>query len=371
MAILSRLRLYQFRNYARAEAQFEPGVNLIVGENGQGKTNLLEAIFYLSLLRSFRSGQVRSLRQWERDAFALEAMLGDASSGRHCQTLSVSYGERRSLQIDGAPVTRASEFINQLMCIVMGPEDIHLVKGAAGVRRRFMDIFLTQWAPGYLAHLQRYVQALRSRNAMLRHPTKYGASVLQSYELLLVQHGAALTEARSRFCSFLSKAARNVFTRLSGEDGQLGIQYASSVWRVETTDLAPGETAERMSELLLQSRDRDRREGRTTYGPHRDDLTLLLDDRSLAEFGSQGQCRLASIAIRLGSGELLLSRSGEPADVVYLVDDVTGELDQSRNAAFLADVMRGRQVFLAATHTPEGLPVQPASVHRVASGAFL
>lgn len=371
MAILSRLRLYQFRNYGRAEAQFQPGVNLIVGENGQGKTNVLEAIFYLSLLRSFRSSQIGALRQWERDAFALEATLVDISSGRHCQTLSVSYGQRRSLQIDGASVTRASEFINQLMCIVMGPEDIHLVKGAAGVRRRFMDIFLTQWAPGYLADLQRYVQALRSRNAMLRQPRKYGPTTLQSYEALLVQHGAALTEARARFCRALSEVACQVFSRLSGDGGELAVQYGSNIWRGERTEAVASETAQKMTTLLAQSRDRDRREGRTTHGPHRDDLAFLLDGRSLAGFGSQGQCRLASIAIRLGSGELLLSRSGEPADVVYLVDDVTGELDPTRNAAFLADVVRGRQVFLATTHTPDVLPVEPASVHRVVSGAFV
>ena len=205
---------------------------------------------------------------------------------------------------------------------------------------------------------------------MLRRPVKYGTSALQSYEHLLVQHGGALSESRARFCSLLSTAARAAFARLSGEGRELGIRYASSVWRGQVGDLVPGETAERMSDLLQQSRDRDRREGRTTHGPHRDDLMLLLDGRSLAEFGSQGQCRLASIAIRLGSGELLLSGTGEPADVVYLVDDVTGELDQTRNAAFLADVMRGRQVLLAVTQSPEALPGRPASIHRVASGAL-
>jgi len=360
------LRLQQFRNYTSLEAEFTPGLNLIVGANGQGKTNLLESVCYLALLRSFRSRQINSLRQWGADSFSVFGRIDHPGGG--AINLAVTYGERRQLRAGGQPVEKASEFINRFLCVPFVPEDIELAKGAAGVRRRFLDIVLSQTEPLYLHHLQRYTAALRSRNIVLREPAKYASSSLSAYDTLLVRHGGAIVASRRSFATELDASLESISRDLLG-GVRLSVKLSCNVLGSTGADvLDPNALEGAFEEALGRSLERDRDEGCTRCGPHRDDLILSLDGRALGLFGSEGQCRLASLALRLASLAGIRRTSGNGRAVILLVDDVVGELDARGRGAFFDAFQQGDQTFVAATSAPPELSGRIAGSYRVESG---
>ena len=199
--MIERLRINRFRNYDVQEVEFAPGVNCLVGVNGQGKTNLLEAVYFLSLLRSFRTNDLNLLRQWNASAFLLR---GTVREGDGCTTeLFVSYGEERRLKVNETPVYRASDFINHLLCVTFIPEDLSLIQGSPALRRRFLNIAISQTDPAYFRHLQAYQDALQSRNLMLRQPGKYSRQTIAAYDAMLAREGAELEAARIAFVQSL------------------------------------------------------------------------------------------------------------------------------------------------------------------------
>ena len=167
------------RNFDSLRVHLDDHVNVLVGHNGQGKTNFLEAIYYLALLRSFRSSQIADLRQWKRDYFRLDCICQ-----RHDQPetrLTVYYGDDRRLLINGNNVYRTSEFVNNFICVTFIPQDKELVRGPETLRRRFLDIAISQMSPAYLKNLQAYMEALKSRNAMLKDQYKYTQATITEY----------------------------------------------------------------------------------------------------------------------------------------------------------------------------------------------
>ena len=366
MGTVAELRLRHFRNYTALDLSFDDGISVFVGDNGEGKTNLLEGVYYLALLRSFRCHRVRALQQWGADGFYAAARLrrsrADATGpGR----IEVSFGERRKLRVDGQDVSRTSDFINQFLCVALAPEDIALVKGAAGERRRFLDILLSQLDPSYLAALREFTSALKARNVILREIGRYGESSLAAYDDLVVRHGAAVTAARAAFVEELAECMnRDLVPALAPPVKPVQIEYQSAVTRAAGKRQDKWAFAEAYGRILARTAERDRREGHTTRGPHRDDLGLSLAGEPLSEYGSEGQCRIVSLMLRLAAGDLLLNSSDRKEEVVFLVDDVMGELDPTRQEAFFRALSRrGRQIFLACTEIPSWLPDEAAIYH--------
>jgi DNA replication and repair protein RecF len=359
MPILSHVSLRGFRNHRATDLELGPGLTILAGANGQGKTNVLEAVHYLSLLRSFRTHQPANLACRDTGRFRLTARLLSPDSGARAHRLAVEFDSRRSLEIDGAPVRVASEFINRFLCIALVPEDIQLVKGSAGERRRFLDILLSQVDPGYLRSLQDYQKVLVQRNALLRRPEKFEPRVLAGFEPLLIAAAAAVITKRRQACLELAGHLQEMFTLLRGagpESRGIGLAYEPSVRLTPDLESLPERDREdRVAEVyaaaLAGGMERDRATRCTNRGPHRDDLGLVLDGHRLDTFGSEGQCRLAALALRLAAGRLIRSRLGTES-LVVLVDDVWGELDGDRRAALFSALHEQDQVLLAATRVP-------------------
>jgi DNA replication and repair protein RecF len=331
---LAHLRLRDFRNYTRLDADFAPGFHLLLGDNAQGKTNILEAVYLMATLRSFRGvGGAQMIRHGQKGYFVGGNVTGQ---GEHEVKIYWSARERK-LALDGQSVKRLGDYLGTLRAVVFCTEDLHLVKGTARARRRFLDLLLAQTQPGYLPLLQRYLRAVRARNALLKHRSTDEAA-LDSFSQELVKLGNEIIRARRELAPKFSPLARLAYRRISNDAEELRIEYQPSVKKDFAVELA-------------QSRNRERTYHSTLVGPHRDDLQLLLNEKSVAQFGSEGQKRTLAIALKMAQAEYLTGIHGSAP--VLLIDDVMGELDVKRRSGFLPLLEQARktsgQVFMTAT----------------------
>lgn len=331
---VASLRLRDFRNYAKLDVSLSPGFHLLLGNNAQGKTNILEAIYLMATLRSFRGvGSSQMVRHGQKGYFAGCKVVGQ---GEHDIKMYWSAAER-SLSVDGRPVRKISEYLGTLRTVVFCTEDLQLVKGPGRARRRFLDLLLSQTQPGYLPLLQRYAHAVRSRNALLKRAIVDEAA-LDSFTRELIAAGDEIIRLRRELVPRFSPVARLAYRRISNDAEELRMEYLPSI----KTDFAVE---------LANSRRRERSTRTTVVGPHRDEVQLLLNDRSAAQFGSEGQKRTLVIALKMAQAEYLTGRHGSPP--VLLIDDIMGELDVTRRAGLIPLLERSQQargqVFMTAT----------------------
>jgi len=345
---LAKLKLRDFRNYRKLEAGFEPGFHLLLGRNAQGKTNLLEAVYLLSTLRSFRGvGNSQIINHGRPAFFAGGTALGQAE----CDVRYYWSTGQRKLTVNEKPIRRLADYLGTLRTVVFCTEDLHLVKGSAKSRRRFLDLLLTQTQPGYLGLLHRYTESLRSRNALLKRDTP-DAALLESFTAELITSGNKLMAARRGLVDKLSPLVRLGYRKIAAKPEDAKMDYAPSVREDFAVELA-------------KSRAREQRYRSTIIGPHRDEVKLSLDDKPAAQFGSEGQKRTFSIALKMAQAEYLTGIHGSPP--ILLIDDVMGELDAERRAGLLPLISRTGQalgqVFM--TCTEENWPSElSANLHR-------
>ncbi len=363
--MLTQLKLLHFRNYERCEINFQPGVNILLGSNAQGKTNLLEAVYYLALLRSFRTTQISNLKQWQQDGFYLEGNCRYKDD--RILTLSVSYGTERKLAVNGIPVHKTSEFITRFICTTFIPEDLEIVKGGAVLRRRFLDIALSQLSTSYLRDLQQYSNALRSRNIMLKQPGKYPRNTVTAYDFMLVEKGIEIEYARKKFVEKLNLALLEQSLLFFGERKVLTVKYISGMAASgKLSPMAGDDAKEIYREILQRNYERDCRDGCTRYGPHRSEMNCLLSGNHLGNFGSEGECRIAALALRFACLKIMQLEL-EQQDITLIVDDVLGELDQHHREVFLHQLEHCGQVLIASTEVPTELNA-PKKIFQVAAG---
>jgi len=331
---LAHLRLRDFRNYARLDAEFAPGFHLLLGDNAQGKTNILEAIYLMATLRSFRGvGGAQMIRHGAKGYF-----VGGNVVAQGEREIKMYWSAReRNLSLDGQPVKKLADYFGALRTVVFCTEDLQLVKGTARARRRFLDLLLAQTNPIYLPLLQRYMHSVRARNALLKARVTDEAA-LESFSVELVKLGNEIIRARRELVPKFSPLARLAYRRISNDAEELRIEYQPSVKNDFAVELA-------------QSRAREKTFRATLVGPHRDDLQLLLNEKSAAQFGSEGQKRTLAMALKMAQAEFLAGIHGSPP--ILLIDDVMGELDVKRRSGFLPLLEQARktggQVFMTAT----------------------
>jgi DNA replication and repair protein RecF len=330
--LLRSLALRDFRNLARVDLAFPSAGVAIVGENGQGKSNLLEAIYYLHLLRSVRGARDVDVVRFGAPGFHVSAR----TEGGVYHELSAGFerqGKRKRVKLDGGEPPRLSDGLGALPCVLFSPADVELVAGAPSARRRYLDILLALSSRPYLGALQRYRHALAQRNAALRDALRASGGTAEQriavWEAPLAQHGAVLWRERVAW----AERASSRFAEMCGAIGErvpVGLRYATAL---EPSSSHSADIAGALEESLAQKRGLDIRRGLTHAGPHRDDLALTLDGRELRAFGSAGQQRTAAIALRLLEGETLRERLG--AAPLLLLDDPFAELDVRRSARIL------------------------------------
>jgi len=342
---LRRLRLRNHRNYAQLELSPGPGINVFIGPNGQGKTNLLEAVAMLALSSSPRARREVELVGPVGPASRIEAEVETGGSRRELAiTLDVEGGRaRRTIEVDGAR-RRAVDLPGNFRVTLFWPDDLGLVKGGPELRRRFLNQMLVQVEPRYARAIAGLRRVLEQRNNLLKRIAsgESGEDMLDPWNHELVKVGSEIVEARAKAVRELEPEAARCHARIaSGES--LEISYEGP--------------PENLAEAVNNSLAEDLRRGTTSVGPHRDDLKVMLDGHEARSYASQGQQRTAVVSLKLAEAALIGQRAGERP--VLLLDDVLSELDGERRAALLEEVGSGGQVIVTSV---EAGPFPPALI---------
>ena len=341
---LLNLQLRDFRNYESLELEFEPGVNLIVGNNAQGKTNLLEAISYAGSGKSFRAQKTSEMVRFGADFADIDAKVFAQNREQELRYVLFSGSRPRQIWRNGAKKKSAAELAGVLPSVLFCPEDLMVLKTGAAARRRLGDHALCDLRPNYDAALTEYNRILDQKNRILKDHFDYPhlLDVLPEYNTRLCQVGALLISYRARFYDSLGKAAAKYHGQFSGGAEEFNLQYKTV--STVTDPFAP--VAKLTEELLSHQESHYRAEiesAQCLTGPHKDDFTVTLSDIDLKAYGSQGQTRTAAISLKLAQRELMAREWGE--EPVLLLDDVLSELDQGRQDFILNQIVSG-QVFI-------------------------
>lgn len=352
---LKFLRVQDFRNLAHVELEPGPRFNLFAGRNGQGKTNLLEAVYLLASLKSFRSPKNQDLIAWGKPQAVVEGLVDRAGQERRA-CVEVSPKGKRVL-LNGHTVARLSNFFGSLNAIVFSPDDVRLLRDEPNDRRRFLDRAIFNCEAGYLSDVVAYEEVLRQRNALLkdREPS---AMLLDVYDEQLATLGAVVLRRRLSYLKEYTPIFEQIFASifLGEELGALEVRlsYDQGWWRPGRAALQEEPPDEKDAQealwlALKATRGEDLRRQFTSRGPHRDDLSLQLAGHSARSFASQGQQRALVLALKITEVQLFQQRRGFRP--LLLLDDVSSELDRVRNRFLFSFLRQGEgQVFLSTTH---------------------
>ncbi|MGD8736828.1 MAG: DNA replication/repair protein RecF [Anaerolineae bacterium] len=361
---LTHLSLHNFRNYVRLDLELVPGVTVLVGDNAQGKTNLLESIYYLATSRSSHAGSDRELINWlatEQEPLPYSRLVGRLLRSEHETKIEITLTKQQNnstryqkqIRLNGV-AKRAMDLLGHLNVVLFLPQDIALVSGAPSGRRRYLDAMLCQIDPPYCRTLSRYNKVVSQRNALLRDLRERGGRPAQLvfWNERLVEHGSALVARRRRALLTLDALAGGVHSELTDGQERLRIRYLSSVEIDE--EKRPEKIGKIFQAQLEAQRQREIAAGMTLSGPHRDEIRFFIDKVDAGIYGSRGQQRTVALALKLAEVQLMQQETGEFP--VLLLDDVLSELDAHRRRFLLGRLDDGPQQALITTTDLHSLP---------------
>jgi len=338
--LINQVTLEGFRNYKGVSVEFCDGVNVISGKNAQGKTNLIESVYYLTSGRSFRSVGEKDLISFDSDYATVKANI--VSSGRE-QTLEARLyrGRRREVFANGVKLKKMSELSGRLTAVMFGPDDLDIVKEGAAVRRKFMDQALSQLRPGYLAALTEFNRLHEHKTRILRDyrekPSLLG--LLDDYDYRMGLYSAKLIYYRAAFAAGLARRASGIHKEFTDETEELEIKY-KTVGGIDPTGKKPDELFFELMEHQNAHKQAELRTGHCLSGAHKDDLDININGAAARKFASQGQTRTAAVSIKMAERDIHHDDRGEYP--VLLLDDVLSELDPKRQGFILSKITNGQ-----------------------------
>ncbi|MDO4522458.1 MAG: DNA replication/repair protein RecF [Eubacteriales bacterium] len=323
--IVESIKLEHFRNYPSLKLKLNPGTNLFYGDNAQGKTNILEAVYLCGTTKSHRGSKDRDLIQFEEEESHLRMKVIRNGSPIKID-MHLKKNRTKGIAINGVPIRRASELFGVANFVFFSPEDLNIIKDGPSERRRFMDMELCQLDKVYLHHLAGYNKVLAQRNKLLKDISFQPElrDTLDIWDIQLAEYGKKVIEERTRFLERLNGIIRKLHQNLSGGREELFLSYEKNV------------SAEELEEQLFKSRERDLRMKVSMTGPHRDDICFQIRGVDIRRFGSQGQQRTAALALKLSEIELVKQEIGDSP--ILLLDDVLSELDSHRQRHLLDSI---------------------------------
>ncbi len=309
---LESLTVNNFRNLNKQKIEFTPGINYIYGDNAQGKTSIVEAIYLLAQGKSFRERKVKNLSQWDTNNFEVQGVF---ESQEIKKTINITYAKsKKSLYINENKIKSAAEFFGTFTAVSFSPDDLNIVKGPTSERRRFIDQIISMLNKNYVYNLVSYQRALKTRNILLQ---KNETSSLNPWNLILFKHGLEVARIRKEFVDKLSIVLEETYNYISNDNCRVSLSYKSEFLEEDNLD-----------DLFKRNLEKDLRYKTTSSGVHRDDLSFLINDLNARGNCSQGQARSISLGAKIAAAKIIKDINNE--DPVLLLDDVQSELDNFR-----------------------------------------
>lgn len=366
--VCKQIKVRNFRNIESAEIDFCPDTNILIGENAQGKTNMIEAIYYTALCRSFRQGSDRDLIRFGCESAEIQNIYSDEY--RDMNTKITLYPDRRQkrIQQNGLKISKMSDMVGAFKVVLFCPEHLSVVKEGPSMRRNFLDVAISQIKPLYMKSLQRYQSILKERNTLIKNAEE-NRDVLDStidvWSEQLAQEAARITSYRVEYLRLIRGYVEECFSDMTGKKEFPELEYISSCKLPEDELFDEKRVRDSFLELYSSRHDREICAGATLWGVHKDDVEIKLNGNSARIFCSQGQQRSLALALKLSEGEIIKNMSGGEYPV-FLLDDVLSELDAKRRG-YLISNLKAKQVIMT---TCEGAALESANIIRVNNGIY-
>ena len=354
--VIKSMSLQNYRNYKTLNLNFDPNTNIFYGDNAQGKTNILEAVYVSGTTKSHRGSKDREMIHFSEEEAHIRTLV-EKKGIEHKIDMHFRKNKNKGIAIDGIPIKKASELFGIIHFVLFSPEDLCIIKNGPSERRRFLDIELCQLDKVYLHHLSSYHKLILQRNKILKDiyfRSDY-REVLDIIDVQLVTYGTEIIKKRRNFIKQLNQIIQTIHRNLCGGQEQILLEYEANIQE------------DSFAELLSKYRERDLRQKTTTVGPHRDDLSFLVNEIDIRRYGSQGQQRTAALSLKLSEIELVSDLTGDTP--VLLLDDVLSELDNNRQNYLLNNIQHV-QTMLTCTGLDDLINHRFAlnKVYRVADG---
>ena len=337
--VIKSLKLKNYRNYDLLDLEFDPKTNILYGDNAQGKTNILEALYLSGTTKSHRGTKDRDIIKFEKDEAHLETII-EKKGADFCIDVHLKKNSPKGIAINKMPIRKASDLFGIVNFVFFSPEDLNIIKNGPAGRRRFIDLELSQLDKVYLNDLANYNRALNQRNSLLKEAC-YNDSLLDTLEIWdmqLISYGNKVIEGREKFIEDLNRIIADIHFKLTGGKEKISVFYESSSGKMS------------FEEALMKNRSKDIKNRSTSVGPHRDDLSFVVDKIDIRKFGSQGQQRTAALSLKLSEIELVKSLINDTP--ILLLDDVLSELDKNRQT-YLLDSIHDIQTVIRCTGLDE------------------
>ncbi|CAH2714634.1 DNA replication and repair protein RecF [Neobacillus rhizosphaerae] len=366
---IEKLALRNYRNYEELFVEFENKVNVILGENAQGKTNVMESIYVLAMAKSHRTSNDKELIRWDQEYAKIEGRVQKQHSSLPLQLVISKKGKKA--KCNHIEQQRLSQYVGNMNVVMFAPEDLNIVKGSPQVRRRFIDMEIGQVSPIYLHDMSQYQKILQQRNhylKMMQIKKQSDQTMLEILTEQFIQVAVKIVTKRFEFLRLLQNWAKPIHQGISRGLESLEITYKPSVEVLEDQELS--KMIASFEEKFAKVRGREIERGTTLFGPHRDDLLFFVNGRDVQTFGSQGQQRTTALSLKLAEIELINNEIGEYP--ILLLDDVLSELDDFRQSHLLNTIQGKVQTFVTTTSV-EGIDHQTlkeASTYIVESGVI-
>ncbi|MCD2257158.1 DNA replication/repair protein RecF [Agrilactobacillus fermenti] len=344
---LEQLELTNFRNYKKLILNFDQGINIFIGANAQGKTNLLEAIYVLALTRSHRTSNDKEMIQWQQDFARIDGQVMRQTGKLPLELIISKQGKRA--KVNHLEQSKLSAYLGNFNVVLFAPEDLDIVKGSPATRRHFIDMEFGQMSANYLSNLSQYKLVLKQRNLYLRQLKYQQAKDLVYLEVLsdqLAAFGAKVIKIRYQLLAQMEKFAQVIHKEITNQQETLTFQYRTLIKQHALTD-SEETIYQEIKAIYTENQPREIEQGTTLYGPHRDDVLFFVNDQNVQAFGSQGQQRTTALSVKLAEIDLMAAQTGEYP--VLLLDDVLSELDDVRQTHLLKAFQDKVQTFLTTT----------------------
>lgn len=331
---INKIKINNFRNYQQQEIKLEENINIFYGENAQGKTNIIEAIFLSSMGKSFRAKKDKEMINLnsEKAEIEIEYQKSDRDG-----KIKIELGNKKTIYQNGIKIKKLSELLGNINIVIFTPDDIHILKGGPQNRRRFLDIMISQLKPNYMYHLNLYLKTLEQRNNYLRQirEERKDENLLEIWDEKLAEHANIIYQYREEYIKKIKEKIKKIHSEITSDKEEIEIEYLSEC-----------KTKEEYLRLLKERRKLDIIKGFTTKGIHRDDFVIYINKKQIDIYGSQGQHRTAILSLKLSELNIVRDEIGESP--ILLLDDFMSELDEKRIKSFL-DKIEDTQVIITCT----------------------